>query len=295
MSTKQQVETKSKTSDADQLRQALKALWAGVAPGWDEHAEFADARGAGVAEQLLNLTALEPGERVLELACGPGGLGLSAARRVGPDGEVVLTDVAGEMTSIAAARAAEHGLTNVTTRELDLESIDEPDGSFDAVLCREGLMLVPDPDRAAAEMVRVLRPGARLAVAVWGPQASNPWLGSLFDAVTAELGHPVPPPGMPGPFSIDDPQRLARILSEGGLGEVVVNEYPTPYRDSSFESMWTRVVALAGPLAKMLAAQPPETVEAIRTRMHDSLSAYEGAGRFDIPGVSLLGSGGRVG
>ena len=99
----------------------------------------------------------------------------------------------------------------------------------------------------------------------------------------------------PGPFSIDDPDRLARILAEGGLDEIAVSEYPTPYRDSSFESMWTRVVALAGPLAKMLAAQPPEAVEAIRTRMHDSLSAYEGPGGFDIPGVSLLGSGRRVG
>ena len=95
------------------------------------------------------------------------------------------------------------------TRELDLEQIDEPDGSYDVVLCREGLMLVPDPARAAREIARVLRPGGRVALAVWGPREQNPWLGVVFDAVSAQLGTPMPPPGIPGPFSLDDADGLA--------------------------------------------------------------------------------------
>jgi ubiquinone/menaquinone biosynthesis C-methylase UbiE len=97
---------------------------------------------------------------------------------VAPGGEVVLSDVAAEMTAIAAARAEARGLGNVRTRQLDLERIDEPDGSYDVVLCREGLMLVPDPARAAGEIRRVLRPGGRAALAVWGPRERNPWLAS---------------------------------------------------------------------------------------------------------------------
>jgi ubiquinone/menaquinone biosynthesis C-methylase UbiE len=101
-------------------------------------------------------------------------LGLAAAARVAPEGEVVLSDVAAEMTAIAATRAEELGLENVSTRVLDLERIDEPDGSYDVVLCREGLMLVPDPGRAAGEIRRVMRLGGRFALAVWGPRERNP-------------------------------------------------------------------------------------------------------------------------
>ena len=90
----------------DSVRSQLHGMWAAVAPGWAEHADYADARGAEIGEAMLDLVTPEPGERVLELACGPGGLGLAAAERVGPRGEVVLSDVAVGMTEIAAERAS---------------------------------------------------------------------------------------------------------------------------------------------------------------------------------------------
>src|SRR5882762_8921170 len=99
-----------------ELRAHLHGMWAAVADAWAEHADYADTRGAAAAERMLALTAPRPGERVLELACGPAGLGLAAAKRVAPEGEVVLSDVVAEMTSIAAQRAAALGLRNVQTR-----------------------------------------------------------------------------------------------------------------------------------------------------------------------------------
>src|SRR6185295_2765066 len=90
----------------------------------------------------------------------------------------------------------------VSTRVLDLEQIDMPDASFDIVVCREGLMFALDSVRAASEIARVLRPGGRAAIAVWGPRDRNPWLGVLADAVQQHTGVPVPPPGTPGPFSL---------------------------------------------------------------------------------------------
>ena len=193
----------------DELRARLRRMWSAVADGWAVHASFVDTRGEAVTEKLLELARLRPGTRVLELACGAGGAGLAAAELVGPAGEVVITDVAPEMTAIARGRAEALGLRNVRTRDLDLERIDEPDSSYDAVLCREGLMLVPDPARALGEIGRVLRPGGRVALAVWGPREANPWLGVVFDAVSAELGAPMPPPGIPGPFSLEDADKLA--------------------------------------------------------------------------------------
>ena len=115
---------------------------------------------------------------MLELASGPGGVGLAAAERVAPGGEVVLSDIAPEMTAIARRRAEARGLTNVQARELDLEQIDEPDASYDVVLCREGIMLVPDPARAAREIARVLRPGGRVGLAVGGRGARTHGSGS---------------------------------------------------------------------------------------------------------------------
>jgi ubiquinone/menaquinone biosynthesis C-methylase UbiE len=163
----------AQTTEQQDLRQGLHAMWAAVATGWGEHADFVDRRGRALTETLLDRAAPQPGERVLELACGPGGLGLAAAERIGPGGAVVLSDVALEMTAIAGRRAAEHGLDNVTTAVLDIERIDQPDASYDVVLCREGLMFALDPGQAAREIRRVLRPGGRLALAVWGPRGSK--------------------------------------------------------------------------------------------------------------------------
>jgi SAM-dependent methyltransferase len=163
---------------ADELRARLHGMWSGVAEAWGAHAAFVTERGAAVSRRLLELSSPVAGERVLELACGAGGTGLEAAALVGPGGEIVQSDVAAEMVAIASERAAAGGSRNVHSRVLDLEQIEEPDGSFDVVLCREGLMLVPDPARATAEMQRVLRPGGRVAISVWGPRRLNPGSGS---------------------------------------------------------------------------------------------------------------------
>jgi SAM-dependent methyltransferase len=285
------MEASTSTDGRDELRVQLHGMWASVAPAWGEHAEYADARGAALTQQMLDLSTPQPGERVLELACGPGGLGLAAAERIAPGGEAVLSDVAPEMTSIAAARAAARGLTNVTTRVLDLEDVAEPDGSYDVVLCREGLMLTPDPARAAREIRRVLRPAGRAALAVWGPRDRNPWLGVVLDTVSAQLGAPVPPPGIPGPFSLDDAEELAGLLAGAELSDVVVTEIPAPLRAASFEEWWSRTCALAGPLAKLLASLPEDASTALRARAREASSAYETPDGLEFPGVTLLASG----
>jgi SAM-dependent methyltransferase len=276
--------------DQPDLRAQLHGMWASVAGGWAEHADYVDARAAVAAEKMLELSAPQPGERVLELACGPGGVGLAAAERVAPGGEVVLSDVAAEMTSIASARADALGLSNVTTLELDLEQIEQPDHSYDVVLCREGLMFAPDPARAAGEIRRVLRPGGRVALAVWGPRERNPWLGVVLDAVSAHIGAPVPPAGIPGPFSLSDADKLTGLLSGAGLAGVAVSELPVPLRVGSFDEWWERTTALAGPLARMLASMPDEAQRALRDRAREAALAYETPTGLEFPGVTLLAS-----
>jgi ubiquinone/menaquinone biosynthesis C-methylase UbiE len=279
--------------DVEERRGQLHGMWESVAGSWDEHQGFVDARSAAITEQLLQLASPAPGERVLELACGAGGVGIAAAQRVGETGEVVLSDVAPAMVAIAAARGAELGLRNVRARVLDLEEIDEPDAVYDVAVCREGLMFVVDPARAARELRRVLRPGGRVAIAVWGPRERNPWLGVLFDAVSAELGAPVPPPGVPGPFSLDDAGRLEALLAGAGFSAVDVQEVSTPYRAASVDEWWNRTTALAGPLAQRLATLPEPAAQALRERARQAIGGYATPRGLESPGVSLVAAATR--
>jgi len=279
---------------ASELREQLHRMWSSVAGGWAAHAAFVSARGAGVTRTLLERADPKPGERVLELACGAGDVGIAAAPLVGAEGEVVLSDIAPEMTAIARHRAHALGVGNVTARDLDLEQIDESDASYDVVLCREGLMLVPDPARATSEIARVLRPGGRVALAVWGPREDNPWLGVVFDSVSHALGVPTPPPGVPGPFSLSDDVEVARLLADAGLVDVSVAAQAVPYRAASAEEWWARTAALAGPLAQRLAALPEPAREALFTRARQAISTYETPGGVEIPGVSLIAAATRA-
>jgi SAM-dependent methyltransferase len=270
----------------EDLRRHLHGLWSAVAPAWGEHAAYADARGAGVAERMLDLAGVGPGDRVLELACGPGGLGLAAAAR---GADVVLSDVVPEMVAVAQARAG--GLATVTARVLDVEDIEQPDEAYDVVVCREGLMFSTEPERAAAEILRVLRPGGRAVTAVWGPRERNPWLGLVFDAVSAQLGRPVPPPGVPGPFSLA--HGLDEVLESAGFADVAVDAVDVPLRAGSFDEWWTRTSALAGPLSAILASLPEPAAAALRARLREAIRPYESPEGIELPGVSLIASARR--
>lgn len=272
-----------------ELAAHLRGMWSAVAPAWAEHASYVDGRSADLTAAMLRRVAPRPGERVLELACGAGGLSLAAAPLVAPGGEVVASDVAPEMCAIAAARAEAAGLRNVTARVLALEAIDEPDEAYDVVLCREGLMFAVDPARGAAEVRRVLRPGGRVAIAVWGPRERNPWLGVALDAAAAVLGRPMPPPGRPGPFALSDAGALAGLLRDAGLADVAVHEHDVPLVAASFDEWWARTTALAGPLARVLAGLPDDGARALRARARDAVRPYEaGPGALAFPGLTLL-------
>lgn len=154
-------------------------------------------------------------------------------------------------------------------------------------------MLVPDPAAAVREIGRVLRPGGRVVITVWGLREENPWLGVVFDVVSDQLGTPTPPPGLPHPFSLTDAGELADMLSAAGLADVVVSELATPYHAASVDEWWERTAALAGPLAQKLAALSPAAAQALRHRAGEAIGGYQTPAGLDIPGVSLVASARR--
>ena len=282
----------------EQIRHRVHQMWGSVAESWGEHVDHVEQRAEAVTRLMIEAVAPVAGDEVLELACGAGGLGLAIADEVTPAGRVVLSDVAPEMVAIASAHAARRaqvgGATaQVTARVLDLEQIDMPDDSFDIVVCREGLMFALDPVRAAREIARVLRPGGRAAIAVWGPRDRNPWLGVLADAVHLHTGSPVPPTGTPGPFSLGADGALEATLTAAGLEQVSVQLIDVPTHDASFDDYWQLRIDLAGPLKQRLAVLPAQDMTAIREMVREGLSRYQGADELIIPGLAYVGSARR--
>lgn len=271
----------------------MSEMWDSVAAGWESNADFVDGHMAAATDLLVEGLRVSAGDEVLDLACGPGGAGLAAAKLVGPAGRVVLADVAPAMVDVAARRAA--GLGQVETIVCDQSAIDASDSTFDAALTRHGLMFAEDPAAAVAEAVRVLRPGGRYGAITWGTRESNPWLGIILDSVGDQFGVAFPPPGVCGPFSLDDPGELAAALRGGGLVDVEVCELATPMHESSLEEWWERVPQLAGPLAQALGGMEPDVREAIGERALGRASelARKVDGGVELGGSVLIAWGAR--
>src|SRR5450432_881180 len=161
--------------DPDQQRSDTREAWERAAAGWGKRADRIRDWGMPVSVAMVDALGLNPGQRVLELAGGPGDTGFMAAELVRPSGTLISSDGADAMLDVARARAAELGIDNVEFKQLELEWIDLETASVDAVLVRWGIMLIVDPAAAAQEIRRILRPGGRAAFAVWDKPEHNPW------------------------------------------------------------------------------------------------------------------------
>ncbi len=210
------------SSDPDEQRADIRDLWEVAAIGWGRRADRVRDWGMPVSVAMVDALALQPGQRVLELAAGPGDTGFMAAELLRPGGTLLSTDGSEAMLAVARERAAEAGIDNVEFQQLELEWIDLPTASVDAVLCRWGIMLAVDPDAAAREIRRVLRAGGRAAVAVWDLPERNPW-ATVPGAAMVALGYSQPPdPDAPGPFALSAEGRLADVLEGAGFTDVEV-------------------------------------------------------------------------
>jgi SAM-dependent methyltransferase len=242
--------------------------WGAAAEHWARAAEKDEVgASAEAAKWMLRAAELRPGERVLEVAGGAGRVGLQAAAEVGPAGSVLCSDFSEEMVRVAGERFARLGISNVETRALDAQSLDLEDRSFDAVLCRFGYMLMPDPQRALRESARVLRPGGRLVLAVWGEDERNPWLANILAAVRSHFSAPPPEPGAPGPFSLGDPARLRDLLGQAGFADAEVEEIEARQVFDSLDAWWEQILSVGGPLKAILDPLPESDLNAIRDKV----------------------------
>jgi SAM-dependent methyltransferase len=270
----------------------IARAWSAVAPAWDANVDDVDEHSLAATAALLEQLAVQPGDRVLELAAGPGSLAPTWAQLVGPTGSVVLSDIAPGMVEIARRRS--EGLENVQTAVIDAAAIDRPDGSFDVVTCRMGLMFTPDPSAALAEMQRGLVPGGRVGALTWGGMEHNPWMTCVGMAAMANgIVSGGPPISRGGIFSLGDPSELERLAKGAGVVDVVVEEIAVTFRAPSVDAHIDRVAALAGPLADALEAATPEQLDGLRRTARELAAPYLTDDGVAMPGRALLVAGRR--
>ena len=302
------------THPAEEHRRQSAVHWEEAASGWVRRQDEIRALGAPVSHWMVEAIEPQPGQRVLELAAGLGETGLLAAELVAPTGGVILSDQAEAMLDGARVRAGQLDLTNVEFQVWNAEWIDLPVASVDAVLCRWGYMLMADPLAALAETRRVLRPGGRLALAVWDALTANPWaLAPRLELLERGLAQPtgrsataaVPPSAttgaaqargagsaqehIPGPFALGDKEQLRALLQEAGFTDMVIDAIDVTQLHSGFDAFWETMLDISRELHDLVLARPQAEIEQIRASLAARLAQYTAAdGTLLIPGRSLV-------
>jgi ubiquinone/menaquinone biosynthesis C-methylase UbiE len=255
--------------DPGERRERLLDGWDKAAMGWRAVAERWREWGEPVSAWLLAHAELSGDEAVLELGAGAADTGLAAAVRLGPAGKLICSDASEPMLELARERARQLGVGNVEFKLLQLEWLDLETASADVVLCRWALMLALDPLAALKECRRVLKPGGRLAIAVWDTPARNPWT-AIPQQAAAELGYGPAPVIEPGTtFGLAGAAQLRELIEDAGFFEVTLEDVATEHRFSSVDDL----VAVSQRLADGFAELWDGLDEERRRRLHAAIAA----------------------
>jgi ubiquinone/menaquinone biosynthesis C-methylase UbiE len=262
----------------DRIRQD----WESQANNWYERRDVFLTATRPVHEWLVEHLEPRDGQRVLEIAAGPGDTGFLAAPRLGK-GRLVSTDLAPAMVDAARKRGAEIGVKNADYRVLDAQAMDLDDASFDGVICRWGFMLMPDPAAALAECKRVLVPGGRLVFAVFTGPDENPF-ASMPMRILTDAGR-LPPPSQewrPGILALGDRTRLQTLLDNAGFASTHVEAVDMAWKFADANEYWDFLVDMTafGPLIRSL---PDAAREAVRSAVDARLAAFTGANGISLP------------
>jgi SAM-dependent methyltransferase len=255
-------------ADAERLKSEQRSVWDAAADGWKKWWPVFEHSAQHVSDRLVELTGVGPGSRVLDIATGNGEPAVTAARRVAPNGRVIATDQSAGMLAIARERAAALGVTNVEFRETDGETLALDERDFDAVVCRWGMMFMPDFAAAVRGIHERLRPGGRFATAVWSTFDRVPMISIGAMAVRELAGLPPPPPDALEPTRLADPARLTTALADSGFSEITVERLGVTFEFDSPAAFTQFRREVAAPFRALLERQTP----AMRQRILDAVT-----------------------
>jgi ubiquinone/menaquinone biosynthesis C-methylase UbiE len=255
------------------------------------HAQIA-AFTRGATEAILEAAQLRPGLEVLDLACGVGDPALSIAAKVAPSGRVTATDLGPGMMSLAEALARKKGLTNISFREANAESLPFADASFDVLTCRFGIMFFPDLGKALRECLRVLKPGGRAAFVAWGKK-EQPFFATTAGIVFKHLPVPPPPPDPDSPslFMFGERDRLRSALQSAGFSNVHEEDRIIPGRwSASVEEYWEQFTEVAAPFRPLLDQLRPDQRAQARSESLLAVQKFQSGSEINLPLEIVIGS-----
>lgn len=280
------------TFDPDSFKITTRAQWEDAAEAWHRWGPTIEAWLGAATEEMLDAAGVTTGSRVLDVAAGAGGQTLVAARRVGPTGHVLATDISPTILEYAAAEAVAAGLHHVATLEADGEDLSAVgEGTYDAAISRVGLIYFPDQQAALRQIHRALKPGGRCSAIVYSTPDRNEFFSIPVGIIRRIAQLPPPLPGRPGPFSLGSPGVAEQAFHEAGLRDVTVTAVPSPIRLSSAAECVRFEQESFGALHQMLVGvDEAGKAEAWRT-ITEELGRFETADGFTGPCEMLVVTG----
>lgn len=268
---------------ARQIIEEQRQEWNHVAGGWEKWDRFFDEQMSFLNHRLAADARVRPGLHVLDLGSGTGYPALLDAQTVGPDGSVIGMDLAEQMLEAARRKATRLGLANVTFRTSDVTALPFESASFDAVTSRFCLMFLPEIQKAAAEITRVLRPGGWVAAAVWSSPDKNPSISLSMEAIRNVVELPPPDPAAPGIFRLAKQGELAGMLQQAGLVDVMEQEFLAEWSYASAEEYYTSLMELAAPIQILMATIAADRLQLVRQLILEAVSRYQRGNRIIFP------------
>lgn len=256
----------------EEIRDAQKASWNNFSGGWKKWDELMMDFMAPMANAIIQQLALKGQEQVLDIAAGTGEPGLTIAAKLS-NGHVTITDLSDDMLAVARENTVARDLRNVTTMACDVSEMPFDNARFDAISCRFGFMFFPDMLLAAKEMKRVLKPGGRVATAVWNGPEKNFWVTAMGGTINQNMQLPAPPPEAPGMFRCADPQKMKSIFESAGFHKVQVTEVTSTLHCGTIDTYWNMMTEVAAPFVAALSKADEPMKKKIKAEVYEKVAA----------------------
>jgi ubiquinone/menaquinone biosynthesis C-methylase UbiE len=282
------------TLDPKQFKEAERQKWDNVANGWQKWWKTIEIGAGKLSMRLIELAEIKPGSRVLDISTGIGEPAITTASQMGKTGYILATDISPQMLSIAKQRAISLGLENmIEFKEGDTETIDLPTSTFDAALCRAGLMFLPDLNAGLSNIYQSLIEGGHFAAAVWGSPDKVPFISVVTNTIMKETNTPPPPPGTPGPFSLSDENSLKNSFITSGFKDPIIEKGNVTFDFESAGEFTDFVLETGWPVQTILANQTQEkrveVIKAITEAARKYADKNTGKVRFENETILIVG------
>jgi ubiquinone/menaquinone biosynthesis C-methylase UbiE len=271
----------------EQIREQQKESWNRFSSGWKKWDELVMDFLKPMGNEIIKMLNPKDNDVVLDVAAGTGEPGLTIASMLN-GGKVVITDLSEDMLAIALENAEQRGIKNIETCACDVCDLPFPDNTFDAISCRFGFMFFPDIQLATKEMVRVLKPGGKIATSVWSVPEKNFWVTAIMGTINKNMDLPVPPPGAPGMFRCAKDGLIKDLFLEVGLKNVSQKEVAGKLNAKTTDGYWNMMLDIGAPIVAALSKADDATKEKIKKEVFEVVNQKYPDGNVIIDSSALI-------